>query len=112
MAQNILDSSLIAGLKKSTTIPPATIIHTGATELRDIVSKAELQVVLVAYNRAIRNVFVVCICLACLSFVGAITLEWRSVKGKQGPTAKKVDDEEHVSKKYAGEDDVTRDEPK
>jgi hypothetical protein len=40
--------------------------------------------------------------MACLSFIGATTLEWRSVKGKQGPTAKKTNDEETAEKKADG----------
>ncbi|KAK5170475.1 uncharacterized protein LTR77_005063 [Saxophila tyrrhenica] len=101
VAQAVLDSSLIHGLQKAVKggITPAMVVGTGATELRNIVPKTDLPSVLVAYNHAIRNVFVVCICLTCLSFVGAATLEWRSVKGKQGPTTKKPDEEEGTGEK-------------
>lgn len=100
VGQNVLDTSLVQGLKKVAkgSLTPADIVNTGATELRRIVPHANLPAVLVVYNQAVRNVFVVCICLTCLSFLGAVTLEWRSVKGKQGPTQRKGSDEEEVKK--------------
>lgn len=109
VGQNVLDTSLVHGLKNVVKggLTPADIVHTGATELRRIVPHSNLPAVLVVYNHAVREVFVVCICLACLSFLGAVTLEWRSVKGKQGPTQKKGRDEETAKKERKDEDIVT-----
>jgi hypothetical protein len=46
VGQNVLSSSLISGLKMALngSISPSTIVHTGATELRNIVPEAKLPI--------------------------------------------------------------------
>ncbi|EME45094.1 hypothetical protein DOTSEDRAFT_149923 [Dothistroma septosporum NZE10] len=68
------------------------IVNTGATEIQKIVPAQDLHEVLAAYNGALRQVFLVGVIMACLASVGAFSLEWRSVKGKQGPTKKDSND--------------------
>ncbi|KAK4624020.1 MFS-type efflux pump MFS1 [Fulvia fulva] len=64
------------------------VVNTGATEIAKIVPEKDLHEVLVAYNDALRQVFVVGVVMACLPVIGAFSLEWRSVQGRQGPTEK------------------------
>ncbi|KAK5123674.1 hypothetical protein LTR85_002310 [Meristemomyces frigidus] len=90
VSQNVLDSKLLSGLISIVPeLSPQQIVNTGATDLRKIVPAQDLQLVLHAYNLAIRQVFVVGTAMACLAALGAFALEWRSVKaGKQGPSGK------------------------
>lgn len=39
--------------------------------------------VLEAYNEALRECFLVCVILSCLTIVGGLGSQWRSVKGDQ-----------------------------
>jgi MFS family permease len=92
VGQNVFDNKLIAGLTSVVKgLDPHTIVNTGATDLRDAVPTTGLYEVLVAYNEALRWVFIVGVIMASLSALGSCTLEWRSVKDEQGPTSKDSD---------------------
>ncbi|KAI7213425.1 MFS general substrate transporter [Hortaea werneckii] len=85
VGQNVLNSRLVSGIARLVPdLSPERILNTGATELRRIVPANDLQGVLVAYNSALRQVFVVATAMACLAALGAFGLEWRSVKAKEG----------------------------
>ncbi|KAK2024182.1 major facilitator superfamily transporter [Colletotrichum zoysiae] len=91
VGQNVLNSKLIEGLTDAIKdLDPQTIVNTGATALRDVLPAADLPIVLVKYNEAIRWVFIVGAVTASLSALGSFTLEWKSVKGdeKSKPTGK------------------------
>jgi MFS family permease len=93
VGQNVLNSKLISELISIVKeLNPQQIVNAGATSLRNIVPAADLHEVLVAYNEALRWVYIVGVIMACLSAIGSFTLEWRSVKGKQGPTEKGSND--------------------
>lgn len=90
VAQNVLDNKLIGNLLKLNLpdITPETIIDAGATDLRSIVPASELPRLLVAYNDAIISAFYVGLSLACFSLIGALAMQWRSVKaGRQAQMA-------------------------
>jgi MFS family permease len=92
VGQNVFDNKLIAGVTSVVEgLNPHTIVNTGATDLRDAVPATGLYEVLVAYNEALRWVFIVGVIMACLSALGSFTLEWRSVKDEQGPTLEDSD---------------------
>ncbi|KAI6838779.1 MFS general substrate transporter [Hortaea werneckii] len=89
VGQNVLNSKLVSGIVRLVPdLSPERILNTGATELRRIVPANDLQGVLVAYNLALRQVFVVATAMACLAALGAFGLEWRSVKAKEGSGGK------------------------
>ena len=56
------------------------VVEMGATNIKDMVPKELLDVLLEGYRIAIRNAFHVGLSLACASLVGAVMMEWRSVK--------------------------------
>ncbi|KAK0247954.1 hypothetical protein LTS09_016914 [Friedmanniomyces endolithicus] len=87
VGQNVFESRLVSALVHLDIggLGAAQIVNTGATELRSVVPAEKLGELLGIYNDAVRQVFVVGTILACLAAVGAVGLEWRSVKGKQGP---------------------------
>jgi hypothetical protein len=60
---------------------PESIIRTGATELRSVVSASDLPQVLAAYNKALVSAFYVALGLSCASIIGALTIEWKNIKG-------------------------------
>ncbi|KAK4502565.1 hypothetical protein PRZ48_005991 [Zasmidium cellare] len=103
VGQNSFDNYLVKGLRGI--VPGFDPTKTGATALRSMVPAGELKNVLVVYNSAIRQVFVVAVVMACLSALGSFAMEWRTVKGKQGPTkkgsndVKKPGEEEKVEEK-------------
>lgn len=100
VGQNAFSTSLISGLTGVLPdINPVSLVdNNGATSLRQTVPAQDLPTVLVAYNHALRQVFIVALCLACLASLGAFTLEFRSVKGKQGPTEKGSNESQNDSK--------------
>jgi EmrB/QacA subfamily drug resistance transporter len=90
VGQNVLTNKLVSGLRNVTSLDPETIVNTGATAIRNIVDSKDLPTVLVAYNNALTKVFTVAVAVSCLTFLGVLTMEWKSVKkvkerGPKGP---------------------------
>lgn len=85
IAQNVFTNDLVSGIL-AIGIPnlnPKIIVQSGATRLRDGIPIGFLPKVLVAYNAALVKTYQVALCLACLSLLGAVGMEWRSVKNKK-----------------------------
>ena len=81
IAQNVFTNDLVSGIL-AIHIPNLNakiIVQSGATHLRDGIPTAYLPSVLVAYNAALVKTFQV----ACLSLLGAVGMEWRSVKNNR-----------------------------
>ncbi|KAJ7124279.1 major facilitator superfamily domain-containing protein [Mycena epipterygia] len=83
IAQNVFTNKLVSGLIAHVpSVPPALVLSTGATALKDAVPLEVLPAVLFVYNEALVTTFYVAIALAGISLVGACVVEWRSIKGK------------------------------
>jgi MFS family permease len=80
---NVLDIQLIGRLSG---VYELNVVSMGATEFRKTVPPEILNSVLVAYNAALREVFIVGICLSCLALLGAVLIEFKSVKGRMALT--------------------------
>lgn len=90
VGQNIFSNHVITGMR--TLVPeldPSIVLQSGATDLHHTVMQAAsasgqadkvVTRVLEVYNNAIIQTFVVALVLACVSIVGAVGVEWRSVK--------------------------------
>ena len=65
----------------------AAVVQAGATAIRTLVPVEHLSSVVVAYNMALRKTFEVALIMSCLSLVGGVFMEWKSVK-----TPDKVED--------------------
>ncbi|KAK3337625.1 major facilitator superfamily domain-containing protein [Cercophora scortea] len=65
----------------------SSIIRAGATGIRNVVDAEHLPAVIVAYNDALLQAFRVGLILSALSIIGAVGVEWKSVKGKNMPGA-------------------------
>ena len=84
VAQSIFTNRLLSGLAKAVpNLNPGIVLATGATSLKDAIDPRYLGAVLVVYNRAITNTFYISVAMASLSIIGALAMEWKSVKGKK-----------------------------
>jgi MFS family permease len=83
IGQNILDKELISGLSSISGVNARDIINAGATELRSMFDEQQLSEVLVVYNHAIVVVFYIAAGFACAAILGAVAMEWKSVKKNQ-----------------------------
>lgn len=82
-AQTIVNQRLIVNLKEiiPTGISLDTLMRVGVHNMKDLVPPALMPKVLDAFNDALTHVFYIPLALACISIVGSLAMEWRSVKG-------------------------------
>jgi MFS family permease len=82
VGQNILSTRLISGLAAARIpgLDPGIVVNAGATNIRNVVRPEYLGAVLKAYNHAVTTVFDVAVGTSCLLIVGAVFMEWKSVK--------------------------------
>ncbi|KAH8591230.1 putative MFS toxin efflux pump [Bisporella sp. PMI_857] len=87
VGQTVFSNRLLSTLRKRVPgLDPQVVVGNGAAGLRDAVAKVGerfVEGVLVAYDDAIARVFVVACVMAGISMVGALGMEWRSVKEKK-----------------------------
>jgi hypothetical protein len=93
VAQTVFANKLLSSLHAHVPgLDPLVVIGNGASGLRSAVGKVGERFVpdvLLAYNEAISDVFVVALVMSCLSILGAMAMEWRSVKEKEWQKGKK-----------------------
>jgi hypothetical protein len=85
VAQNMINSQLLHRLSSVPGFSAENILNSGATSLTNLPPSIKTTV-LIAYNESIRTVFRVGLILVCLTMLGALSMEWLSVKkgvGKQ-----------------------------
>jgi hypothetical protein len=83
VGQNVFTNTLVSDTAKHLPgVNPLQIIQTGATELKYLVPPGQLAELLSVYNGALGQAFMVGTILAAMTVVGAVTMEWKSVKGK------------------------------
>ena len=79
VANNLFDTRLASGLA-AIGVDPLTVVSTGATNLRTVVSPALLPVILDRYNNALKGPFYLATGLAAATIIGSLAMEWKSVK--------------------------------
>ncbi|KAJ7220160.1 major facilitator superfamily domain-containing protein [Mycena pura] len=83
VGENVFANRLAAGLvARVPGVSPAIVLQAGATSLKTAVDPAFLPAVLEVYNDALMGAFDVSVAMCALSLVGALVIEWKSVKGK------------------------------
>lgn len=92
--QNVLDNRLASRLAGIPGINSQVIQSTGATDFFNHIPIQYHTASLNAYNNSLRLCFQVALIMACLSILGALSMEWRSVKKNLPP--KKPDGERVV----------------
>jgi hypothetical protein len=84
VGQNVFTNQLIKNL--GTVVPdldPKIVLAVGATELKNAIEAKFLPGVLSAYNLALTQTFYVSVAAGALSIIGAVFVEWKSMKGQQ-----------------------------
>jgi hypothetical protein len=85
----VLDNQLINRLRDIPGIYPELTKSTGVTDSLNNIDVKYRTLALEAYNDALRVVFQVALCMACIALPGALAMEWRSVK--ENGTSKRFD---------------------
>lgn len=88
VGENLFSNSIVSGMiARVPELDPSVVLQAGATELQQSVKQSGIKnaegvlaVVLEIYNDAIIKTFVLALALACISILGAIGVEWRTVK--------------------------------
>ena len=84
VAQNIFTNRLLSGLAATVpSVDPSVVLNVGATELRRSVPAALVSQVVIVYNDALSQVFYITVGLSSIAIIGALGVEWRSVKNKK-----------------------------
>lgn len=89
VGNNILNNKLVQniGALNILRVDPHVIVKLGATQLRNYVPEQYVAQTVVAYNQALVKTFQVALIVACLSALGAVGMEWKSVLSPNGQTA-------------------------
>ncbi|KAF1994638.1 major facilitator superfamily, general substrate transporter [Amniculicola lignicola CBS 123094] len=100
VSQNVLIDKLASVLSSvpGLGISRKMVVDMGATQILEMVPTDFMEFVLQGYRDAIRRVFLVGTGLAALSIVGAVFVEWRSVKEKEDLGKGDVEKEEKAEK--------------
>ncbi|KAG9196622.1 hypothetical protein G6011_01743 [Alternaria panax] len=84
VGQNVFTNQLIKNLASIVPDLDASIVlRTGATELKNAIDPEYLSGVLAAYNQTLTQTFYVSVACGTVSIIGAVFVEWKSMKGKQ-----------------------------
>lgn len=86
---NIMDGALLRGLNARAIpgVEPHDVVEAGSTSFRSLVPESSLAAVLEVYDHAIQQTFRLGLILACISVIGAVSIQWKSVKKEKGPPA-------------------------
>lgn len=102
VGQNVLDQQLATrvGNISGIDITSEQIETGGITGLFKIIPSQYHIPVLKAYNASLRVVFVVAVVITCLSVLGSLGMEWRSVKNKESKPLRDFE----MSENHVGEE--------
>lgn len=88
VAENVFTNQLTKNLERYVpSIDPQTVINGGATQLRNEALPEDYNAVLNSYNMSLMQTFYVAVALSCFSALGAVWVQWLSVKGKKTPAS-------------------------
>jgi MFS family permease len=88
VGQNLFSTQLVKRLSGIADLDTEAIINTGATELRKVVPANEIDTVVSAYSYSLTRVFVLSAALSACMIIGALMVEWRSIKKGAGMPGK------------------------
>ncbi|KAI4961381.1 hypothetical protein J4E86_000409 [Alternaria arbusti] len=90
VGQNLFSTQLVKQLSGNSNLDTRLIINTGATDLRKVVAANEIDTVVSAYSYSITRTFLLAAALSACTIIGALMVEWRSIKERAGKPAKQV----------------------
>jgi MFS family permease len=82
VSQSIFQNTIVEIHNVYPNVSVDTLLKTGATDIPGLFSDDQLLRVLPIYRNAIINTFYVALALSCLSILGALGTEWKSMKAK------------------------------
>lgn len=82
VSQNVFSSTLVRSLSGIAGLDARAIVNTGATNLRRVVPKDQVAIVVKAYSHALTRVFVLTAILSACMVLGALAIEWRKISRK------------------------------
>ncbi|KAJ7856681.1 major facilitator superfamily protein [Mycena olivaceomarginata] len=88
VGQNVFTNRLRAGLASEVPDIKEIVLSAGAKSLRSVVDPQFLPAVLSVYNDALVSAIHVSLGVACVSIVGGLFMEWKSVKGRKDSEVK------------------------
>lgn len=80
VGENVLSDQLVQRLSGLSGFNPSLVTSGGVTSLLELLPEDLHDTALVAYNEALRTVFIVGLVLSCLAALGTFSLEWKTVK--------------------------------
>ncbi|KAK9234723.1 major facilitator superfamily domain-containing protein [Lipomyces kononenkoae] len=84
VAQNVFSNRLVTGVVQAAPgLDPGLVTRVGATNIRTMIPPQYQAGVQVAYNKALTDTWYVTVAMSALSIIGALGMEWKSVKGKK-----------------------------
>lgn len=89
VGENLFVNHLVQGLRAVVPqLDPKIVLATGATNLRSVVGPKAIGAVIEVYDESLVRAFKLATALACLTAMGALGMEWRSVKKGEGGAAR------------------------
>lgn len=83
VGESVLTNKLISYISQNVPgVDAATAAGTGATNIRNVIPAEYLQGVIQTYNDALTQVFIIVLVMGCLTTIGSVAIEWKSVKEK------------------------------
>ncbi|KAE8451274.1 hypothetical protein EG329_004439 [Mollisiaceae sp. DMI_Dod_QoI] len=83
VSQTIFSNKLVDRLSGVSGLDAQAILNTGATNLRSVVPASELSIAVDAYSYSLTRVFIMAAALSSCMILGALVVEWKSIKGKK-----------------------------
>ncbi|EGE77149.2 major facilitator superfamily transporter [Blastomyces dermatitidis ATCC 18188] len=84
VAQNIFTNKLFTGIVSAAPeVDPTIVLREGATSLQRVIPERFLDAVQEVYNSALTETWYVAVAMSALGIIGALGVEWKSVKGKK-----------------------------
>lgn len=84
IGQNVFSNKLVENIIKHVPgLDPAIVLGTGATSIQSTLPPDMLPGVTLAYSNALTTTFLVSAALSAATIIGALCIEWKSVKGKK-----------------------------
>ncbi|KAK9239555.1 major facilitator superfamily domain-containing protein [Lipomyces kononenkoae] len=80
VGQSVFNNKLVADLSQIPGVNPSIILATGATDIRSMVAPEDLPAVLVSYNQALVEAFIVGLAVSAFTIIPALGMEWKNVK--------------------------------
>ncbi|CAK7201788.1 hypothetical protein SEUCBS139899_004503 [Sporothrix eucalyptigena] len=91
-ARVVLTSTIgVALAQYAPTVDAATVINTGVTDLRSVIPASEITGVIIAYNKALVNVYYLQLSLSLTALICSCFLGWRDIRKPRAVQSEKTD---------------------